>query len=219
MPSRPRCPSAHGSPRCLLNLGYLMDYVELRGPPSPSWLSVYPIEAHTAGWDTSRPVLVEIGGYNGRNSAQFKLEYRHVAERVILQDLQPRFDKTPAIPGVEKVAHSLFESPPVRGAKFYFLQRVFHNLTLQHAHNLLQLIKEAMTPESILLLDEAVPPEAGVDYLASAIDLTMLEAFSAVERTESHWRDNLADVGLELIKIHVYNQCIYESVFEIRLQQ
>ncbi|KUI61451.1 Demethylsterigmatocystin 6-O-methyltransferase [Cytospora mali] len=180
------------------NPGYLMDYVKLRGRPSPSWLSVYPIETHTAEWDASRPVFVELGGNSGHNSAQFRQKYPHVAGRVIVQDVQPKLDKTPSTPGVEKVAHSMFESPPVRGAKFYYLQRVFHNLAPQKARNLLRLIKEAMTVDSVLLIDEAVPPETEVDYMASAIDLTMLGAFSAIERTELQWREILEEVGLSL---------------------
>lgn len=92
------------------------------------------------------------------------------------------------------------------------------NLTPQEARKLLLLIKQAMVPESGLLIDEAVPPEIGADYLASATDLTMLEAFGAVERTESQWRLLLEEAGLELVKTHVYNECIYESIVEVRLQ-
>lgn len=116
----------------------------------------------------------------------------------------------------------MFEEPPVKGAKFYYMQRVFHNLPPQKAVDLLRLLKEAMVaPNSKLLIDEAVLPETGVDFLASAIDLTMLEAFAAIERTESQWREVhvLEEVGLELVQTHVYNPCIYESIVVVRLRE
>lgn len=190
------------------NMAYLMDYVRLRGPPSPSWLSVYPIESQTT---------VELGGRTGYQAAQFKLKYADVPGRVIWQDSQPSLDNAPTTSGVEKLAHNLFESPPIKGAKFYFLSRIFHNLTPKKAQSLLHLLKAAMVSGSRLLIDEAVPPETNADYLASAIDLTMLEAFGAVERTESQWREILQETGLELVRVHMYNSCIYESIVEARL--
>lgn len=182
---------------------------------------MYPdVEAQTMNWPASQPVFVELNGHTGAQATQFKHKYPHVPGRLILQNVQPILDKVAeeSASGVEKIAYSFLSSPPVHGAKFYYTQRIFHNLAPQEARSLLLLIKEAMVPESRLLIDEAVPPEAGADYLASAIDLTMLEAFGAVERTESQWRRLLEEVGLELVKTHVYNECIYESVVEIRLR-
>lgn len=74
---------------------------------------------------------------------------------------------------------------PVKGTKFYYLQRVFHNRPPQKTLNLRRLLKEAMIPNSRLLIGEMVPLETNFDFLASAIDLTMLEAFATIERTES----------------------------------
>lgn len=180
-----------------------MDYVRLRGPPSPSWLTVYPVEAQAKEWDASQPAFVELGGNTRYQAAQFKLKHPDVPGREIWQDAQPSPDKTPFPPGVEKLAHNLFESPPVKGAKFYFLSRAFHNLMPQKACSLLQLLKAAMVAGSTLLIDEAVPPETNADYLASAIDLTMLEAFGAMERTETQWGEILRENGLELVRVHV----------------
>lgn len=201
-----------------MNMGYLMDYVRLRGPPSPSWLTVYSVEDQDTEWlDASQPIFVELGGNTGHQAAQFKLKYPHLPGRVIWQDAQPSLDKAPSTPGVEKLAHNLCESTPVKGGKFYFLSRAFHNLTPQKAGSLLQLLKSAMVVGSRLLIDEAVPPETNADYLASAIDLTMLEAFGAMERTETQWDEILHENGLELVRVHLYNASTYESIVEARL--
>lgn len=200
-----------------------MNYVRIRGSlPSPSWLEGYTdVEAQTTSWPASQPVFVEVNGHTGAQATYFKQKYPHVPGRLILQNVKPILDKAPeeAVSGIEKIAYDFLSAPPVHGAKFYYTQRVFHNLAPQEARRLLLLFKEAMVPESRLLIDEAVPPETEADYLASAIDLTMLEAFGAVERTESQWRQLLKEVGLELVKTHVYNECIYESIVEVRLQQ
>jgi hypothetical protein len=47
--------------------------------------------------------------------------------------------------------------------------------------------------------------------------MTMLTAFASMERTEAQWRQTLADVGLELVKIYMYNPVSYESVMDVRL--
>jgi hypothetical protein len=77
--------------------------------------------------------------------------------------------------------------------------------------------KEAMGPDSVMLLDEMVLPEAGVNAYATSMDLTMMAAFASMERTEAHWRRLLADLGLRLHRIYNYNPASYESVMDVRL--
>jgi hypothetical protein len=74
-----------------------------------------------------------------------------------------------------------------------------------------------MGPESILLVDELVLPESGVNYIAASIDMTMLSAFAAMERTEAQWREMFAEVGLELVHTYTYYPEGYESVMDVRL--
>lgn len=82
---------------------------------------------------------------------------------------------------------------------------------------MLQLLKAAVAAGSRLLNDEAVPRETNVDYLASAIDMTMLEAFAAMEHIESQWREMPMHNDPELVEVHIYNATIYESIVEVRL--
>jgi hypothetical protein len=80
-------------------------------------------------------------------------------------------------------------------------------------------IKAAMTPESILLIDELVLPEHGVSYIASSIDMTMLSAFASTERTEAQWRKTFEEAGLELKRTYTYYPTGYESVMDVRLRE
>lgn len=74
-----------------------------------------------------------------------------------------------------------------------------------------------MGPESVLLIDEMILPETGVNVIAASIDMTMLTALAGLERTEAQWRETLAEVGLELVRVFVYNPVQYEAVMEVRL--
>ena len=77
----------------------------------------------------------------------------------------------------------------------------------------------AMNKDSIFLLDEFVHPETGANAGATALDLTMLSTFAAMERTEAQWRALLESVGLELVQLYVYNPHSYETVMDIRMRE
>lgn len=74
-----------------------------------------------------------------------------------------------------------------------------------------------MALESVLLVDEMVFPESGVNYAAASIDLTMLSAFASMERTEAQWCETFELAGLELVRTYTHNPPSYESVIDVRL--
>lgn len=82
---------------------------------------------------------------------------------------------------------------------------------------LLESIKAAMRPGSVLLVDEMVLPEENVNYMAASIDMTMLLAFASMERTEVQWKSLFETVGLKLVRTYTYSPSTYESVMDIRL--
>lgn len=84
---------------------------------------------------------------------------------------------------------------------------------------MLENIKAAMGPESVLLIDEMVFPENGVSFNTASIDMTMLSVFASMERTEAQWRLVFEDVGLELVRTYTYYQRNYESVMDVRLSR
>ncbi|KAM4056182.1 o-methyltransferase [Hirsutella rhossiliensis] len=199
------------------NLRYFNDYMALRRGPDLSWLSVYPVGQEARDWDPQRPVYVNIGGGIGHQCAEFRGRYPDLPGRVVLQDLAHSIAKALPTPGVENTVHDFFEPQPVKGAKFYFSRGVLHNHPDHKVRRLLQNTKSAMASDSIMLLDEMVLPEVGVDAYAAAMDLTMLSAFASMERTEAQWRSLLEDVGLTLVKTYTYNPLGYETVMDVRL--
>lgn len=103
------------------------------------------------------------------------------------------------------------------GAKFYFMRGVFHNHPTHKVQLLLNNIKSVMSSDSVILIDEIVTPEEGVNHDATAHDLTMMATFAGAERSEAQWREILHAVGLKLVKTYVYNPAGYEAVMDVRL--
>ncbi|RYP14776.1 hypothetical protein DL765_006132 [Monosporascus sp. GIB2] len=199
------------------NLSYFNDYMALRREPQFSWLGVYPVPEEAKGSMPERALYVNIGGGIGHQCAQFKDRYPDIPGRVILQDLPHSIEKALQTPGVENLAHNFFDPQPIKGAKFYFIRGVLHNHPDHKVRQLLENTKAAMAPDSVLLIDEMVLPENGVNEYAAAIDLCMMAAFASMERTEAQWRKILKDVGLELKITYSYNPVSYESVMDVRL--
>ena len=105
------------------------------------------------------------------------------------------------------------------GAKFYYMRAVLHNHPAHKVRQLLENTKAAMGPDSVLLVDEMVLPEVGVNFNAASIDMTMLSTFASMERTEAQWRETFQDAGLVLMRSYTYNTLSYESVMDVRLPQ
>ncbi|KAI2464675.1 O-methyl transferase B [Annulohypoxylon bovei var. microspora] len=193
-------------------------YMALRRQAELSWLTVYPVHEEAAGLtDQKRPLYVNIGGGIGHQCAQFREKYPDLPGRVILQDLPGTVARALPTPGVENMAHDFFGPQPVRGAKFYFMRGVPHNHPPHRVRLLFERTREAMAPDSVLLVDETVLPATGVGFIAASIDLTMLGAFASMERTEDEWRILAESAGLELVRTYTYNALENETVMEMRL--
>ena len=196
-------------------LEYFNNYMASRRQSGRTWLSVYPVEEETRDWNPEKPVYVNIGGSIGHQCAEFKTTYPQVLGQVILQDLNHSIGNALQTPGVQNMVHNFFEPQPVRGAKFYFLRGVLHNHPDDRVCTILQHTKNAMSQDSVLLIDEMVLPDTGLELNVAAIDLTMMCAAASRERTKSQWQNLLESVGLEVQKSLVYNPAMYETVMAV----
>ncbi|KAI1386128.1 O-methyl transferase B [Hypoxylon trugodes] len=194
-------------------------YMALRRQAELSWLTVYPVRREVSGLtDHHRPLYVNIGGGIGHQCAQFREKYPDIPGRVILQDLPDTIVRALPTPGVENMAHDFFEPQPIKDAKFYFMRGVPHNHPPHRVRLLFERVREAMAPDSVLLVDETVLPSTDVGFISASIDLTMLGAFASMERTEDEWQTLAESAGLKLVKIYTYNPLENESVMELRLK-
>ncbi|PQE26443.1 O-methyl transferase B protein [Rutstroemia sp. NJR-2017a BBW] len=202
------------------NLAYFNDYMAgRRHDTNDEWLSVYPVEAETAGWKPEDPVFVDMGGSIGHQCAKLKAKYPNLPGRVILQDLPHTIAVALQTPGVENMSHDLFGPQSVKGAKFYYMRAVLHDWPDHVARKILSHINAAMNKDSVLLIDEMVLPDVGVYSQVAAIDLAMMCATGSTERTESQWKTLFAEEGLELIETRTYKPTSYESVMKVVRKQ
>lgn len=105
----------------------------------------------------------------------------------------------------------------ISDAKFYHLRGVLHNHPDQKALRLLQHVKQAMGPQSVVLLEEWIVPETAVDEYLASTDLTMMAAMAGMERTEAQWQTLLSEAGLQIFRKYRYGAFSYETVMEARL--
>lgn len=99
----------------------------------PIWLSVYPIDEETKGWNPENPVFVDVGGGIGHQCLALRTKYPQLPGRVILQDLLPALEHALPMQNVEVLEHDFFQPQPIKG--------ILHNLprswiTLECTHRL-----------------------------------------------------------------------------------
>jgi hypothetical protein len=166
------------------------------------WFEYYPVEEKLRVNGLSDVVLVDVGGNTGSDVTTFTKRFPDLPGRVILQDLPSVIEGAQTSPGVvEAIGHDFFNPQPVKGAKAYYLRLVIHDWPDKQAKIILEHIRNAMTPDSILLLNETLVPESGVPLYDAEMDMTMMVVFGSLNRTEAQFRDLLGSVGFEVAKV------------------
>lgn len=139
----------------------------------------------------------------------------------VIQSMLPELQTTTSpTQTVEAMAYSFFEPQPVTGAHVYFLGRVLHDWPDTQARSILQHIRNAMGKDSVLLIHDRVLPDgpAKVHPSDAIMDLNMMALCSSLERTETQFRDLLASVGLDLVRVWrlatagLHRQAVLEAV-------
>jgi hypothetical protein len=146
--------------------------------------------------DPSKPLLVDIGGGLGHDLAAFHARFPSLSGRLILQDLPAVINDIEELsPSIERTVYDFFTPQPVKGARAYYLRTVLHDFPDKKAIQILRIILEAMTSESILLVNENFLPEKDVPLYNAEVDFSMLSLFSSMERTEKQWTALLEGLG------------------------
>ncbi|KAI4116384.1 MAG: hypothetical protein LQ345_003198, partial [Seirophora villosa] len=104
-------------------------------------------------FDSSSPLLVDIGGGRGQMSRAFSIRCPHVPGRIIFQDLPQALTNVPSpasssegssSSSIEPMAHDLFQRQPITGARIYYLRHVLHDWPDKQAELILKNTVEAM---------------------------------------------------------------------------
>ena len=78
-------------------------------------------------------------------------------------------------------------------------------------------IKDAMSEESVFLIDEMVFPNWKVSWQAAQFDLTMMCAHASMERTQTQWKALLDSLDLKIRDTYVYNPSCHQAVMAVVL--
>lgn len=166
------------------------------------WFNSFPIESKLLVHSSSDPLLIDIGGSQGADLISFKERYPDLSGWLILQDLPIVVEQAKNVPfGIEVMGYDFFAPQPIKGAKAYYLRTVLHDWPDQRAVQILQRVREAMGPESLLLINEIVLPETNVALSSALADLTMMVSFSSLERTQKQFEALLNEAGFELVHL------------------
>lgn len=184
------------------------------------WYEMFPVEEKLRTSKPGEVAVVDVGGGLGHVLVALKTKFPNLAGRLIVQDLPVVIEslKKGDLPeGIEAQGHNFFDLQPVKGAKLYCLRAVLHDWPDKQALQILANIKEAMDKESLLLINEAVIPERGVELLTTQMDFNMMSAFASLERTEEQWLALLKSAGFEIVQVWHPDKA-GQSVFEARVK-
>jgi len=89
----------------------------------------------------------------------------------------------------------------VKGARAYYLRTVLHDWPDKQVLQILARVREAMTSDSLLLINEMILPESNVALSSATADLMMMVSFASLERTQQQFETLLDKAGLQLVKV------------------
>lgn len=164
-------------------------------------------QAAVAAYDFgSFGTIIDVGGGNGSLLIEILLAYPGPQGIVVdLPNARGEAEAMIATAGLNARARfepgDFFSSLP-RGGDCYLLRQVLHDWNDARTETILRVCREAVGPESRLVLIELVLPAAGdpgVDVVMT--DVTMLVRVGSRERTEAEYRELLARTGFRLDRV------------------
>ncbi|KAJ6021914.1 O-methyltransferase B [Penicillium herquei] len=203
----------------------------------PTFLDVFPVLEKATELNPERALFVDIGGGIGQQAIAFKEKYPELEGRVIVQDITLATADAIQHPGVEAMPYDFFSPQPIKGryvwifyimimsvranqyyaagAKFYYLRNIFHDWPDHKCREILKNIIDAMAPDSYILIDDMVLPNVSVHWQQAQLDMLMMVALAARERTQEQWDQLVESAGLKVKKVHTYTESLKDSIIEV----
>lgn len=174
-----------------------------------TWYDIFPAEEklQLSSEEADRVLLVDVGGGTGHDIKHFHDAFPHIPGKLVLEDLEPVLvsvdAKNTLPPRIQAIGHDFFtpQSDVVKGAKAFYLRLILHDWADKQARIILSHIRDAMAPDSLLLVNEHVLPEIGAPHSLALADLHMMTLLGAKERVEKEWRKLLESSGFEVRKV------------------
>ncbi|KAL4811804.1 O-methyltransferase [Aspergillus spinulosporus] len=166
----------------------------------PSWVEWCPlpeqlVKAFDGGADDV--FMVDVAGGRGHDLKTFRDKFPDAKGQFILEDLGHVIEQSVDGLRAKKIAFDLFKEQPIKGAYVYYLKFILHDWSDAQCHQILTHIREAMRPESKLIIEEFILPEKDCPMLSAMWDWEMMVFCNSFERSESHWRKVLSKAGFQ----------------------
>ncbi|ORY03336.1 O-methyltransferase-domain-containing protein [Clohesyomyces aquaticus] len=153
--------------------------------------------------------LVDIGGSTGHDLVSLLSSHPTLPShgRLILQDLPSTLSSIPpsTLPTtITLLPHDFFTPQPLScyGARIFYLHSILHDWPDALAAKILANIVPAMRRGwSKILLNEIVVQDKGAGWVETSVDVMMMVAHGARERTEQEWRGLIEGVGLRVCRV------------------
>ncbi|EED84744.1 predicted protein [Postia placenta Mad-698-R] len=174
-------------------------------------------------------LVVDVGG--GVGGMSLELAKRYPQLNFVVQDREAVTKKAEAVwaqalsrPALETgrvrfMPHDFFTEQPVKGADIYLMRHILHDWSDEECTIILRHLREAMRPDSLLLVAEKVthtatgsphlksaptplPPNYGyAQMVPGTYAIGMMSLLNGVERTPEEFIDLAEKAGLRLIKL------------------
>lgn len=92
------------------------------------------------------------------------------------------------------------------------MRNILHDWSDEKCKDILSHLREAMAPDSFVLIDEMVLPSKGTSYQAMQLDITMMAGLASKERTEKQWVILLDSAGFSIAERYVYTESLRDTV-------
>ncbi|CAI6336930.1 unnamed protein product [Periconia digitata] len=190
-----------------------MQWVHLSRAGLPMWFDVFPFDQIVGkGSDKDTILFVDVGSALGHQSIALRQRFPDLLGRIIIQDTAQVIGAVQPSHDIESQIYDFFTPQPVRGARAYYLRNIVHDWADEQVVMILKNQITAMSEDSVILLDDMVLPEKDSPWRATQLDMTMLAALAAMERSETQWHALLEKAGLEIVKIWKYTEECDDSI-------
>ncbi|KAH6634638.1 hypothetical protein B0J18DRAFT_416808 [Chaetomium sp. MPI-SDFR-AT-0129] len=141
--------------------------------------------------------MVDVGGISAVQLGRLRTQLPELQGRCILQvppDKANVMNQTAE--GVEVMTYDLATEQPVKGARFYYLNNIFHNLPDSACISILRTLLPALKPGySTILIDDYVLATHNTPLRSAVTDIHVMAMFNAADRTGEQYERIFAEAA------------------------
>lgn len=185
------------------------DFMFVQTTGLAGFIETFPLEEYILLGDTTdRVQFVDVGGGSGHISRAILAKYPTLHGKIAVEDRLDAGTVTRtdfAKEGIQMIPHDFFMPQPLKGAKAFYMRNILHNWPTDKCKIILEQLREALAPDSVILVDDIVVPPTGSHWYATHMDLMMLTNLGAIERSEAQFAELFDSAGLKREQLVRYN--------------